>query len=177
MKILECAICGKSIVKATICRSCCKQYNLNADWVKTLLEEEKLMRKLEKRDKRYSVAVLSDRKFYIRDKVQDEWDALEGEIEGASLVQYHIHDERRASARERLLTLARQVGATDAEYNALMVYCMFSTSKQKVRSEVAAVYLTELEGKSVSAEAYRSRMASVKRKIRLNSHHESGDDI
>lgn len=177
MREYYCAICGEWVQQALICTECHQKGELDSDWAQALMTVEKQWRNMERRDARHGVTVLSDYSVYKDGEMYDGWDVLDGEVEAAGassfLSAFGTPDNYfsadwalwEESLTEYLLyEIAEAADLTQGELNALLVY-LFPPNSLAANSEETAKILSQVEGKTVSADAYRRRKSDALKKL------------
>ncbi len=174
--MFNCAICGMPIIKSLVCRKCQKEYSLDQEWAKQLISLEMQWRNMERRDLRNGVFCISEYRVFRDGAEYDGWDILDGEVGGAdgpmqnalgSVDYYFTADPETESLRliHLLHNLADDADLTEGEFNALSI-AAFADGESPLSSKHGAELLSELEGKEVSAAAFRRRLADARRKVK-----------
>jgi hypothetical protein len=171
----RCAFCGDKMKSyAYVCRTCYRQYDLDTDWAKELIDAERYWRKLNKRDERFGIIDFSDLQISRDGELYDGWDLIDGEI---GYGQHNLHPTNIFDEPEYLglvasepsysdaLQLCEMANLTTGETEAVLVQALHS-ERGKLKSEEAAKVLSELEGKKVSPAAFRRRLCDARKKIK-----------
>jgi hypothetical protein len=179
MKLYECAICGQSVDRSLVCKKCRDNYDLALQWVKDLIEREKQWRNIQRRDDRHNAVVFSDYMVYQDGDAYDGWDVLDGEVEGlrgdaflnamGASDSYFQENDWLGWDEEwteyALYEVAEAANLTQGELNALRVY-LFPPHSLAIDSDEAAIILSQIEGKTVSNDAFRRRKSDAFKKFK-----------
>lgn len=174
----ECAICGRTVSEAYVCKHCRREYDLTEVWAKVLIDEEKRWRNLKRKDTRHGVVVFSDYCFCRDQETLDGWDVLDGESDAMgsddfrnALGSADTYFEEDWGNWDVALTdiifshVAEAADLTQGELNTLIVY-LFPPHSLDVSSEEAAILLTQIEGKPISNDAFRRRKSDAMKKLK-----------
>jgi hypothetical protein len=171
----HCAFCGDKMKGyAYVCRTCYRQYDLDTDWAKELLDAERYWRKLEKRDEREGIITFSDLQIYRDGELYDGWDLIDGEI---GYGQYNEHPTAIFESSfffvppdyepsySDVSHICKMANLTPGETEAVLVQALYSL-RGKLRAEEGAEILSEQAGKRISPAAFRRRLCDARKKLR-----------
>jgi len=184
-----CVICEKKTRNhAYLCRGCYQEHGRDAPWIEALITQERERRNQEDYNKRNDISTLefSELEGAYEGNAFDGWDFIDGVWDDRLSVTRHEDDyyvtsddfedilyrqaleEEVDEEWERIVycTLAMHwcwlADLTESETMAMQVYIY----RDQPSAKEAAEYLTAVEDKPVSPEAYRRRLSDALRKLK-----------
>jgi len=175
----RCAACSKKVYRSLLCSNCRTIFNVDAKWIRQMIQEEKRWRNMLERDQYHNVYTLSEITIETDDGTIDGWDMVydtltEGD-NALTIDPYEDYDEDEWIAIyiehepwAFLDDLANHYCIRHKLLNALKAYAkaIFNGGNKPMSAKKAAELISKWEGRKVTATAYRQRLKEVRKKLK-----------